>query len=210
MSILNFLHSGGNKVSLTTPASNPASDVTFKLPNADGSTGQFMKTDGSGNLSFATVSTPVAGITMVDQWSITSDNNKTNGQVIDSHWERSDYFFAQIGTGMTQLNGIFTFPQTGIYLIMSQHQMAGSASYAGIGIELSRNSGSSYGGFTYGYQNMSTVGGYHHLSLHGVCDVTNELTDRLRLVATNNASTQYSGNTERLRNGVTFIRLGDT
>ena len=93
---------------------------------------------------------------------------------------------------------------------MSQHQMAGSASYAGIGIELSRNSGSSYGGFTYGYQNMSTVGGYHHLSLHGVCDVTNELTDRLRLVATNNASTQYSGNTERLRNGVTFIRLGDT
>ena len=144
MSILNFLHSGGNKVSLTTPASNPASDVTFKLPNADGSTGQFMKTDGSGNLSFATVSTPVAGITMVDQWSITSDNNKTNGQVIDSHWVSSDYFFAQIGTGMNQSNGIFTFPQTGIYLIMSQHQMAGSASYAGIGIELSRNSGSSY------------------------------------------------------------------
>ena len=27
---------------------------TFKLPNSDGSAGQFMKTDGSGNLSFDT------------------------------------------------------------------------------------------------------------------------------------------------------------
>tara|TARA_R100000654_G_scaffold5546_1_gene15480 strand:- start:508 stop:1125 length:618 start_codon:yes stop_codon:yes gene_type:complete len=46
-------HSGGNGVSLNAPASNPASsDIAFKLPVADGSAGQFMKTDGSGNLSF--------------------------------------------------------------------------------------------------------------------------------------------------------------
>ena len=56
MSILNFLHSGGNKVSLTTPASNPSSDLTFKLPQADGTNGQFLKTNGSGALSFATPS----------------------------------------------------------------------------------------------------------------------------------------------------------
>ena len=53
MSILNFLHSGGNKVSLTTPASNPSSDLTFKLPQADGSSNQALVTDGSGALSFA-------------------------------------------------------------------------------------------------------------------------------------------------------------
>ena len=52
MSILNFLHSGGNKVSLTTPTSNPSSNVTFKLPGADGSSGEFLKTDGSGALAF--------------------------------------------------------------------------------------------------------------------------------------------------------------
>jgi len=47
-------HSGGNGVSLNAPANNPSiSDVAFKLPQADGSNGQFMKTDGSGNLSFA-------------------------------------------------------------------------------------------------------------------------------------------------------------
>ena len=32
MSNLNFLHSGGNKVTLSSPDSNPSSDVTFKLP----------------------------------------------------------------------------------------------------------------------------------------------------------------------------------
>jgi len=55
MSILNFLHSGGNKVSLTTPASNPTSDLTFKLPQSDGSSGQALVTNGSGALSFASM-----------------------------------------------------------------------------------------------------------------------------------------------------------
>ena len=53
MSEINFLHSGGNKVTLTTPTSNPASNITFKLPQADGGTGDILQTDGSGALSFA-------------------------------------------------------------------------------------------------------------------------------------------------------------
>ena len=53
MSKISLKHSGGNVVSLNSPTSAPtSSDVAFKLPNADGSAGQFMKTDGSGNLSF--------------------------------------------------------------------------------------------------------------------------------------------------------------
>ena len=208
MSELNLRHSNGNKVKLTTP-DTLAANKTFKLPGADGSSGQAMVTDGSGALSFASMPS-VAGITMMDQWRITNDNNKTNDQVIDSNWERSDTFFAQIGTGMSQSSGVFTFPQTGVYFVLAQLQMNGSASYAGVSLEVSTNSGGSYGGFTYGYQNMSTVGGYHHLSLHGVCDIANVSTHRLRMLAVNNASTQYSGNTNNYRCGMTFIRIGDT
>ena len=47
MSNLKFVHSGGNSVSLTTPTSNPGSNVTFKLPAADGSAGQILQTDGN-------------------------------------------------------------------------------------------------------------------------------------------------------------------
>ena len=54
MSNLNFLHSGGNKVTLSAPDSNPASNITFKLPQADGSAGDLLQTDGSGGLSFVT------------------------------------------------------------------------------------------------------------------------------------------------------------
>ena len=57
MSELNLTHSNGNKVKLTTP-DTLAADKTFKLPGADGSSGQAVVTDGSGALSFATVSTP--------------------------------------------------------------------------------------------------------------------------------------------------------
>ena len=53
MSKISLKHSGGNVVSLNSPTSAPTSaDVAFKLPNADGTSGQVLKTDGSGNLSF--------------------------------------------------------------------------------------------------------------------------------------------------------------
>ena len=77
MSELNFLHSNGNKVKLTTP-DTLAANKTFKLPGADGSTGQFLKTDGSGALSFATVDTTIAN------GSITADKLATGvgGKII--------------------------------------------------------------------------------------------------------------------------------
>ena len=52
---------GNNAVTLAGPASG--ADVTLKLPTAAGSAGQYLKTDGSnGQLSFATVSSPVTAL----------------------------------------------------------------------------------------------------------------------------------------------------
>ena len=172
--------------------------------------------DASGNVTFpgnATCSGTATGfgggIQMVDQWSINTDNNKTNGQVIDTGWERSDYNFAQIGTGMTESSGIFTFPQTGIYFIMSQHAMNTSASYCGVQMRASSDSGSSYSTISYG-EITNTNNGYHQISLQAVLDVQNASTYRFGLRAYNSGNVQYSGDSNALRNGVTFIRLGDT
>ena len=53
---IKLVHSGGNSVSLSTPTSAPSSsEVEFKLPQSDGSSGQALVTDASGNLSFASV-----------------------------------------------------------------------------------------------------------------------------------------------------------
>ena len=52
--------SSSGSVSLQAPASTTGgANLEFKLPVADGSSGQFMKTDGSGALSFATVTSVV-------------------------------------------------------------------------------------------------------------------------------------------------------
>ena len=55
MSNIKLVHSGGNSVSLTTPDSNPAWQIApSNYLRVDGSAGEFLKTDGSGALSFAT------------------------------------------------------------------------------------------------------------------------------------------------------------
>ena len=81
MSNIKLVHSGGNSVSLTTPTSNPASNVTFKLPAADGSAGQVLQTDGNGNLSF--VDLPVEGsMTLLATMSVNMSAN-TQSQSLD-------------------------------------------------------------------------------------------------------------------------------
>jgi hypothetical protein len=68
MSSIKLKHSGGNSVSLNPPTSAPtSSDVAFKLPNADGSANQLLKTDGSGNLGWLSGG-------LFKNWNYTTDN----------------------------------------------------------------------------------------------------------------------------------------
>ena len=152
MSILNFLHSGGNKVSLTTPASNPASDLTFKLPQADGSSGQFLKTDGSGALSFATPSSPY----QFSSWYVSSDYTPTASDVTIKNWAESNADgYERLGTAPTYSNGVFTMPSTGYWRVQASmtyyHPVANGDTFA-FALRHSTDSGSSYNHF-------ATIGG---------------------------------------------------
>lgn len=76
MSKISLKHSGGNVVSLNSPTNAPsAADVAFKLPNADGTSGQALVTDASGNLSFANTGT--TGWTHVNYTSIGTGGSYT-------------------------------------------------------------------------------------------------------------------------------------
>ena len=124
MSKISLKHSGGNVVSLNSPTNAPsAADVAFKLPNADGSAGQFMKTDGSGNLAFDTITIPAGGITMLDVWTISTTADATSsGGDLTTNWVRANAYQAVIGSAMTQSSGVFTFPSTGIYEVLFNAQ----------------------------------------------------------------------------------------
>ena len=72
MSELNLTHSNGNKVKLTTP-DTLAANKTFKLPGADGSSGQVLKTNGSGALSFTSVNT--GGLQVLEEFGSPCDGS---------------------------------------------------------------------------------------------------------------------------------------
>ena len=119
MSELNFLHSNGNKVKLTTP-DTLAANKTFKLPGADGSAGQFLKTDGNGALSFATVATntsnvkatrtSVSNITGVSYFDATLPSNcfKAELSALNVSPSGSGYLIFRVGTsGGIQTGGSY-------------------------------------------------------------------------------------------------------
>ena len=106
MSNIKLVHSGGNSVSLTTPDSNPAANRTVKFPDA------------SGILALTN------GITEFDQWYLTV--SKTDNTDVTANLLRNNNAGAasQIGTGMSESSGIFTFPRTGKYLVICAAEFA--------------------------------------------------------------------------------------
>ena len=101
MSELNLTHSNGNKVKLTTP-DTLAANKTFKLPGADGSSGQFLKTDGSGALSFATPTDTVvttAGGTMTIGFQDHVSGNVSSTTATGYYQRIGNMVFCAIDTG---------------------------------------------------------------------------------------------------------------
>ena len=103
-------------VTLQAPAdtSPTGTDKTFTLPTADGTSGQVLQTNGSGAFSFANI----APFLEVDIWRLTADKTGENNDVSTNLERVDDSWSSYIGTGMSQSSGIWTFPQTGLYLVL--------------------------------------------------------------------------------------------
>ena len=161
--------------------------------------------DGSGN-----VTQNKTGITEADQWRLTAV--KTDNSDITANLERNDTNFSVIGSGMSESSGIFTFPQTGIYLITAQGRWlsSGSASsYMGIIIRMTTDN-SSYVNVSAVYESAST-NGYANTYINSIVDITNTSTHKLKFKR-DAAGTQslLQGDTTSNTTAFTFIRLGDT
>ena len=210
MSQIKLLHSGGNGVILSAPNSNPSSDINLKLPQADGSSGQFLKTDGSGNLSFAAG----GGITEADEWRITSDYTGTSA-FLTANWSRVSGNFDKIGTGMSQSSGLFAFPSTGIWLVSFQclaYSYDTSYNYIGGSIRDTTDNGSNFGTgveqFTWmasGANRYSTCG-----LMQFMFDVTDVSTHKVKFYVESESSVRWLSSGSKNFTYATFIRLGDT
>ena len=183
----------------------------FTLPTSDGSAGQVLMTDGSGNLSWTT-----PGITMADTWRLTTSTNNTgNGSAdfITSNWERDDTTgYGSLGTGMTESSGVFTFPSTGIYQLFYSATLntdtSGGDTYF-IHIHTSTD------GTNYTKRTESGMGEDNGRPQTGstscLFDVTNTSTHKAKFATGSVApGSELLGSTTENKTYVMFIRLGDT
>ena len=108
MSNIKLVHSGGNSVALTTPDSNPAANRTFKLPGADGTSGQAMVTDGSGALSFASMPTAIttAGGTMTIGFQDHVAGNTSSTTATGYYQRIGNMVWATVDTGSINKSGL--------------------------------------------------------------------------------------------------------
>ena len=153
------------------------------------------------------------GLVMVDQWrknaSITGNQNPITG------WERVDNHFSLQGSaGMSESSGVWTFPQTGLYLVTytGHGYLNGTTTYIGLYFSVSTDSGSSYESPSLGHAYFGAQGsGYCGGSNQVVLNVTNVSTFRFKIAFTssNTSGVQLQGNTSRTLTNITFIRLGD-
>ena len=189
MSNIKLVHSGGNSVSLTTPTSNPASNLTFKLPQADGSAGQVLQTDGNGNLTF--VDLPFS---VYDKW--VGSTTTTGNQNPFTSWVRHDATKSPLlGTGMSHSSGTFTFPKTGVYLVRFNADMYNTSNYErtiDCDIMFTTNN-SSYSLLQNSSGNVHNIGSYNihtTVQVQGMLDVTDisNVKVQFKITAYNNAS----------------------
>ena len=155
-----------------------------------------------------------AGITMADMWRISSSfTGVSSSAYITANWERVDTDgFGQLGTGMTESSGEFTFPSTGIYLIDFRGRGSkgnGEVQYAGIKIHVTTDN-SSYSEAANSFNGSGGTGYFYAISCQHILDVTSTSTHKVKFQFEASHPADLHGNSNYTDSGVTFIRLGDT
>ncbi len=165
--------------------------------------------NGSGTF---TSSLPNTGITVADQWRLTTNFTNT-ASPISSNIERVDTAGqGTLGSAMTVSSGVFTFPSTGIWLVEFNHYYlikdGNALSRRGIIEATTDNS------------NYNTVArldrngldeGFDSRNVQSLIDVTDTSNVKVRFsIASSSTNDITIGNTDQNHTFFTFIRLGDT
>ena len=188
----------GNGASLT---SLPAANLTGTLPAISGA-----------NLTGIS-----AGITMVDNWYLTSSFSVPSGEsTITSNWQRgTSAQFGSIGSAMTESSGVFTFPSTGIYYCSINGGFlrgTGYRRYIGWTIKTTTDN-STYTHYVINYDSISGETNSNisaAVSATCVFDVTNTSTHKMTFQTdASDSGAGVTGVNGRYAN-VLFMRLGDT
>ena len=224
--VIDFIMLLGNVLDLGTPSDNTvsASKLTndiisgqTELASEPADTDEFLVSD-AGTIKRIDYSLiKGGGITEVDQFRLTANITGTNAD-ITSNLERTDNSGStKIGTGMTESSGIFSFPSTGIYLILVQASVSpyGSDTYAACRTLITLNN-SSYSVVAFAASgNPGDTGAgttpFQQGSSSFILDVTDTSNVKVKFDTSSfGGGSELRGSTSENETTFTFVRLGDT
>ena len=153
------------------------------------------------------------GITMADHWRLTSNFTGSGTGDLTANLARVTHdSFSPIGSGMTESSGVFTFPSTGMYLIMAHGDFlttGNSSGFSSIYIRTTTDN-STYNNRAISWTSIFTPGVYGMSDNNQLFNVTNTSTHKVKFGYELNNSQTVEGNANNIRTHFIFIRLGDS
>ena len=202
--VIDFVIILGNVLDLGVPSDNTVSLAKLTATGTKDAT-TFLR----GDNSFSTIS---AGIEQADIYRLTA--NVTGDTDITANLERSDDASSGlIGSGMTESSGIFTFPSTGIYLIMVQanfsyNNQADNSANLNIYVTINNSTYDHVASAVSGNGNQTGATAVTSFS-QAIVDVTDTSNVKVKFNTSSLGGT-LQGSSVYNATSFSFIRLGDT
>lgn len=228
MSSIKLKHTSGNGTILNSPAANPSSDITLKLPSTTGSAGQVL-TVASANHSSTNAELEFAaagGISMIDTYYLSSSMSMSGASwnYLKTNFSRVNGSLGTmnvtgLGTGLSVSNAgsasTFSFPSTGYYQIEFTSTTAATTSsshdYVYAAIVVTRD-GSNYDetvpSINFIYSSSATI--YNTQFTKVVLDVTNTSNDKFYLAVQPENSSQLLGASDKFYTYLQVKKLAET
>ena len=195
-----------------------AADTLSRL--APGTAGHHLQTGGAGaNPSW--IAAPAAGLSNMDQWQLTTSKTWSGAQsnvLITDTFHRQNFLSNSVsisnlplGSGMTEATGVWTFPSTGFWLIITSadtYYSGANNSLTRVKVSATTDAGSNWGVmFGMGSNNHASYDGANSSSATFTpIDVTSVTNVKVRFVL----ETTTSGGLNANATGYMFIKIAET
>jgi hypothetical protein len=198
--------SSSGYVELESPAA--AGSNTLTLPTSNGAANQVLANGSSaGALGFANLP-----LNEFDQWMLTAEVTSDGDITANLARNNQEGAGSQIGTGMSQSSGIFTFPSTGKWLVIAGCNFnLDDADTVMCATNVTTNN-SAYGVHTYALDGNNGTGERQGSGTSfAFLDVTDTTQVKVKFTAVSIAGdSAIRGNSDHVETSFIFIRLGDT
>jgi len=190
---------GAGNYTVLTNGGSLGSDKTITIPNTTGTMA-------------LTSDISAGGLTVADQYDITS--NITSTQTVITNWARpTGTLQSNLGSGVTETSGIFSFPSTGYYLVnfyLTANVTTGSPAYFVLGMYTTNDDFSSEDQ-VFNISVKAPSNQAHMAQKSVILDITNISNDKVKLTfPTVSGTIAIAGSTTETRSAIQFFKLGDT